>query len=76
MIGNAYNKSCIVVVFVTALYKHRSVIKHAIDKPKMSPGPNIEQAHPASVTSYNAFNSLLSSEQTSKVPTPDNEILL
>jgi len=31
-----------VVVFVIALYEHRSVIKHAIDKTKMLPRPKTE----------------------------------
>jgi len=33
----------IIVVFVTALYEHRSIMKHDIDKTKMRPGPEIEQ---------------------------------
>ena len=35
----------IVVVFVTALYEHRSISKHAIDKNKMRPGPKIKHYH-------------------------------
>jgi len=93
----------IVTVVITAVYEHRSIIKHAIDETKMRPGPKIEHYHmiamllkycrpavkvktpaelqaqvglPASLTLYNAFNSLLSGEQISNVPTPDNEILL
>jgi len=31
-----------IVVFVTTLYEHRSIIKHAIDKTKMWPGSKIE----------------------------------
>ena len=33
------------VVFVAELYEHRSVIKDAIDKTKMRPGPKIEHFH-------------------------------
>ena len=34
-----------IIVVDTALYKHRSVIKHAINKTKMRPGPKIEHYH-------------------------------
>jgi len=48
MIGSTYKKYIelmvdVIVVFITVLYKHRSVIKHAIDK--MRPGPKIEHYH-------------------------------
>jgi len=33
------------IVFITALYEHRSVIKHAVDNTKMRPGPKIEYYH-------------------------------
>jgi len=32
----------VIVVFVTVLCQHRSVIKHAINKTKMRPGSKIE----------------------------------
>jgi len=35
----------VVVVFITALYEHRSILKHAIDKTKMQSGPKIEHYH-------------------------------
>jgi len=34
-----------VTVFITAPYEHTSVIKHAVDKTKMRPGPKIEHYH-------------------------------
>ena len=35
----------IVTVVITAVYEHRSIIKHAIDETKMRPGPKIEHYH-------------------------------
>jgi len=45
IINNTLNCWYVVVVFITALYEHSSVLKHAIDKTKMRPGPKIEQYH-------------------------------
>jgi len=38
-------ENVIVVVFITALYEQRSIIKHSTDKTKMWPGPKSEHYH-------------------------------